>query len=475
MTRGITSVGVYLPRRRLARHAIAEALAWRSQTVGGRGERAYGNWDEDALTMAVEAGRDALGAQQTVAGVTFASTTHPFLDRSNAGLVAEALGLPARVSTQDTAGSQRAGTSALRALLEGHAPATLLVAADRRATRPGSVQELHYGDGAAALVVGEQADLAEYLGGYSENIDFVDHYRQAGEMHDYALEERWIRTEAWGPFVRRAVAALLAQTQVPAVAITRVVLPAPRDTAEPLLRALGLTNATLVDGLHDRVGDTGVAHPLLMLAGALEIAAPGELILVIGFGQGIDALLLRVRERATAHRAGRGLAGALAAGLTDQAYVRFLSHGGALTLDWGMRAERDARTAHSVHYRKRAALNGFTGGRCTACGTVQFPPAPACVNPDCRAFAPQTPVRLTDVPATVKTYTEDWLAFTPAPPLVYGNVAFEGGGNAFMEFADVDPGEVAVGAALVFVFRIKDVDHARGFHRYFWKATLRRT
>jgi len=25
------------------------------------------------------------------------------------------------------------------------------------------------------------------------------------------------------------------------------------------------------------------------------------------------------------------------------------------------------------------------------------------------------------------------------------------------------------------VFRIKDVDHARGFHRYFWKATLRRT
>ncbi len=459
----------------MSRRAISEALAWRLQSVGGRGERAYGNWDEDALTMAVEAGRAALGGREAVAGVTFASTTHPFLDRSNSGLVAEALALPAQVTTQDAAGSQRAGTSALMALLEGTAPSTLLVAADRRATQPGSVQELNYGDGAAAVVVDGQAELAEYLGGYSENIDFVDHYRQAGERHDYALEDRWVRTEAWGPFVRRAVAALLAKTSVAAPAITRVVLTAPRATAEPLIRTLGLTNATLVDGLHDRVGDTGVAHPLLMLAGALDEAMPGEVILVIGFGQGIDALLLRVSDSAPQRRTGRVLSGALARGLTDHAYVRFLSHGGALALDWGMRAERDMRTAHSVHYRKRAALNGFVGGRCTACDTVQFPAAPACVNPECRAFAPQTPIRLVDLPATVKTYTEDWLAFTPSPPLVYGNVAFEGGGNAFIEFADVDPGEVSVGAAVMFVFRIKDIDHARGFHRYFWKATLRRS
>ena len=216
MTRGISSIAVYVPRRRLSRRAISEALAWRLQSVGGRGERAYGNWDEDALTMAVEAGRAALGGREAVAGVTFASTTHPFLDRSNSGLVAEALALPAQVTTQDAAGSQRAGTSALMALLEGTAPSTLLVAADRRATQPGSVQELNYGDGAAAVVVDGQAELAEYLGGYSENIDFVDHYRQAGERHDYALEDRWVRTEAWGPFVRRAVAALLAKTSVAA-------------------------------------------------------------------------------------------------------------------------------------------------------------------------------------------------------------------------------------------------------------------
>lgn len=474
MTRGLSSLGVYLPRRRLARKAIADALAWRTQAVGARGERAYGNWDEDALTMAVEAGRQALLTHAKVSSVVFASTTHPFLDRSNAGLLAEALGLPAALSTQDVGGSQRAATSALRTLLEGQACATLLVASDRRSTKPGSTQESSYGDGAVAAVVGEEANLAEYLGGHSENIDFVDHYRSAGHDHDYALEERWVRTEAWGVFVRRAIEVLLTRIGLAPTDVARVVIAAPRAVADSVLRTAGLSNATLAEGFYDRVGDTGVAHPLLMLAGALDGVSAGEVILLIGFGQGVDALAFRAGVDCRGQPV-TDLATALASGVTDHAYVRFLSHAGALELDWGMRSERDARTAHSAHYRKHIVLNGFTGGRCTVCGTVQFPPAPACVNPECRAFAPQTPIRLVDIPAKAKTYTEDWLAYSPAPPLVYGNVAFDGGGNAFIEFTDVDPGEVSVGAPLRFVFRIKDVDRARGFHRYFWKATLRRS
>ena len=46
--------------------------------------------------------------------------------------------------------------------------------------------------------MGSDAGLAEYLGSFSENVDFVDHYRAAGHEQDYALEERWVRTEAWG-------------------------------------------------------------------------------------------------------------------------------------------------------------------------------------------------------------------------------------------------------------------------------------
>jgi uncharacterized OB-fold protein len=274
--------------------------------------------------------------------------------------------------------------------------------------------------------------------------------------------------------VRRGVTTLLARINVPQDAVTRIIVAAPRSLADSVVRSLALPNAQPVDACLDRIGDCGVAHPLIMLAGVLEQAKPGEVVLVVGFGQGVDVVALRVRASRDATQLG-SLSRALADGVTDHAYVRFLSHNGALQLDTGMRGERDARTAHSAHYRKHSVLNGFQGGRCTACGTVQFPPAPACVNPECRAFAVQTPVRLAEMPARVKTYTEDWLAYSPAPPLVYGNAAFEGGGNAFIEFTDVDPGEVSVGAALRFVFRIKDVDRVRGFQRYFWKATLRRS
>jgi uncharacterized OB-fold protein len=140
-------------------------------------------------------------------------------------------------------------------------------------------------------------------------------------------------------------------------------------------------------------------------------------------------------------------------------------------MDWGLRAERDNRTAQSAYFRRHRDVTGFVGGRCRHCGTVQFPRAGACVNPDCRALDAQDEAPLAGLGGAVKTFTEDWLAFTPSPPLAYGNVVLDGGGNVFIEFCDVEPGELAVGAAVRFVFRIKDLDRLRGTRRYFWKAT----
>jgi uncharacterized OB-fold protein len=136
-----------------------------------------------------------------------------------------------------------------------------------------------------------------------------------------------------------------------------------------------------------------------------------------------------------------------------------------------MRAERDQRTAHSVAYRKRDSVTGFKGGRCERCGTVQFPRSRVCVNPDCRATDTQRPYRLADTRGRVKTFTEDWQAYVARPPYVYGNIEFAEGGNLLMEITDIDSGELKVNDAVRFVFRIKDDDRARGFRRYFWKAT----
>ena len=94
MSAGILGFGAYVPWRRLQRKAVVDAHGWFNSALKsqGKGERAMANWDEDAVTMAVEAARDALTGfdRSGVAGLRVASTTFPFLDRLNAGIVADA-------------------------------------------------------------------------------------------------------------------------------------------------------------------------------------------------------------------------------------------------------------------------------------------------------------------------------------------------------------------------------------------------
>jgi uncharacterized OB-fold protein len=70
----------------------------------------------------------------------------------------------------------------------------------------------------------------------------------------------------------------------------------------------------------------------------------------------------------------------------------------------------------------------------------------------------------------VRSFTEDWLAISANPPLMYGNVGFDDGGVVMMEFTDFEPGRLGVATPVRSVFRIKDRDPKRLFHRYFWKA-----
>src|SRR4029079_19589767 len=99
---------------RLQRDAVAAAHAWYAPGLKGlaKGERSMASWDEDALTMAVEASRDALTDldRARVKRVVMASTTLPFTDRQNAGIAKEALNLPDETGVLDVTGSQRSAT-----------------------------------------------------------------------------------------------------------------------------------------------------------------------------------------------------------------------------------------------------------------------------------------------------------------------------------------------------------------------------
>lgn len=474
MAYGILSVGAYLPRLRLQRKAVAEAHGWFNAGLKalGKGERAMAAWDEDSVTMAVEAARDALDVQDRagIEALRFASTTFPFLDRLNAGIVAEALSLPEGIRASDHAASQRAGTSALLEALLGRTP-TLVVAAEKRPSLAASPFEMTSGDGAAGVLVGEGQPLAILLGYATRTADFVDHYRTLENPTDYQWEERWIRDCGYATIVPPVIKAALAKAGVEPMAISRFIMPSTLNrVGGAMAKAAGLPESSVADILMEGCGDTGAAHPLVLLAHALETARAGEKILLVGFGQGADALVFEVTPANEKARRGLGVSGHLARRREEGHYARFLAINDLMSMERGMRAEADRQTAISALWRNRDAVTAFKGGICAQCGTRQFPKTRICVNPNCNAVDTQEPEPFADKTGTVQSYTADRLTYSPDPPACYGMISFAEGGRWMMDFTDVDEKDLSVGMAMKMMFRIKDFDPQRGFRRYFWKA-----
>ena len=474
---GITGYGAYIPRLRMERAAIAAAHQWMAPGLraAARGQRAFCAWDEDSVTMAVEAGRDVLAgaATERIGKLVFASTRMPFADLLNASLVSGALGLPPVLRAQDVGQSQRAGTSALLAALTDTSGPALVVASDRPRGKPASVQEIGFGAGAAAFTLGAEAVIATLPGASSSTSTFVDHFRSSDNRYDYFWEERWIRDEGYLKIVPPTVNAALTQAGVKPSEVSHFILPTTfKGIAATLAKKLGLPDASGDYALDQRCGYTGAAHGLLMLAQVLERAQPGESILLVGFGQGCDALVLRVTDAIAGFKPVRGVSGALADAQSHDAYLRMLSYDEGIELEWGMRAEKVLKTALTEQYRSRDQLAGFVAGKCRKCGTVQFPQMAYCVSPSCHAGRDNfDPIPLIDVGCKVLTYTADWLSYHPSPPLYVGFVQFDNGARVLMETVDVGAAGLDVGTPLRVVHRIKDVDKARGYPRYFWKTT----
>lgn len=477
---GIVGFGGYVPRLRLSRKAVVEANAWFAPQFAGkaRGTRSMANWDEDSITMAVAAARDCLGAgedRSRVAALFLASSTLPFAERQNAGIVREALTLGRNIEVMDITGSQRSALSALgEALLRAKADAgeTLVLAADNRKTRAASAAELDFGDGAAAVLIGRDQVLAEYLGSATVSVDFVDHFRLAGEDIDYAWEERWIRDEGVGKLVPEAIAGALKNAGVAAGEIDHFIFPTSLQKMDvQLAKKCGIRETAVVDGLLAQVGDTGVPHALLLLAGILEGAQAGQTILLTQFGNGAQAFVFRVTAAIGSFRPRTGVSGWLRRGVEETSYTKFLSFKEQLRLERGMRGEQDKKTALTTLYRHREAILGLVAGRCEKTGEVHFPPSRLSYTPGQPALDTQQPYKLAERRGEVLSWSAEYLSFNMAPPHYYGQIDFEGGGRILMEFTDIARGDVESGTPMEMVFRIKDVDELRGFNRYFWKAT----
>lgn len=476
MSVGILGIGSYVPIRRLQRQAVVSAIDWFSPALSAmaHGERAMAGWDEDSITMAVEAARDCLidRDRSDIARVLLASTSLPFADRLNAGVVKEALSLPDAVGAGDLTGSQRAGTSALISALESAATAgpILCLASERRLALAGSAAELINGDAAAAVLVGPGPGIAQLLSYHSTTVDFVDHYRASDREHDYDWESRWVRDEGYARLLPEAIGQALDKAGLSAVAVDHLALALPLPGIEnAIAKAVGVRADAIVEPLAGTLGYAGAAHPLLLLDRALGRAAPGEIVLLVSFGQGVDVLLFRASETARSARRGLGIEGWLARRRPETNYLKHLYFTGQLRLEEGMRAELDLKTPPSMLYRDRRTILGLIGGKCRETGVVQYPRSDVSVSLEARMVGTQDDWPLADLPASVVTFTADRLAFSPDPPSCYGMIDFYGGGRVLADMVDLDEEGLAVGARVRMMFRLKRRD-ATGFRHYFWKA-----
>jgi 3-hydroxy-3-methylglutaryl CoA synthase len=265
MAFGITAWGAYIPRLRLERSAIAATHAWMAPSLNGlaKGRRAYCSWDEDVVTMAVEAARHCLGRRNRaeIREIHLASTTAPSADLQSSAIAAVALRLPSSVRAFDVGGSQRAAVSALGMALRRTGEPTLIIGSERPRARPASVQEMQYGAGAAAFLIGGDDVAAEMLGSASMTTLLVDHFRAAGAAHDYFWEERWIRDEGYLKIGADSVRTALKDANVAAGAVTKFIFPSPfKGIAEAIARPVGLPPASIADPLDSNCGFAGTAH-----------------------------------------------------------------------------------------------------------------------------------------------------------------------------------------------------------------------
>ncbi len=468
---GIVTYGSYIPYRRLKRAAIAEVLG----VAAAKGERAVASFDEDSVSMAAEAARDAVrtvGAEK-IRTLLFATSTPPYAEKLNAAIVAAAAQLPVEGRAADLTGSVRAGLSALLqaadAAAGGGAPA-LAVMSDCRLGAPEGRLEQASGDGAAAFVLGAgEGVIAEIVASASFTREFLDTWRMPEERFGHSWEERFALTQAYVPLLGKAIQTAMERAGVAPAALARAILDAPNPRAiEEIARGIKLGPAQLGDTLALTVGQAGAAHPGLMLTAALPALKAGDLVLVAAVADGADALVLRITPAAAKFRPVHSV-GRMIESKGDVSYGNYLKWRQILPTEPPRRPDPE-RPAAPPMMRSEKWKFGLVGSRCTACGTPQLPPQLVCVK--CRTRGKMEPYPFADRTGRIATYAVDRLAYSLNPPTVNAVVDYEGGGRFLCEMTDCEPDRVTIGDEVEMTFR--RLFTADGVHNYFWKARPKR-
>ncbi len=469
---GIISYGAYIPFYRLSRKEIGKAWG----KGGGAGEKAVAGGDEDTITMAVEACYDSLRGMdaEKIDRLYFASTTPPYVEKQSASIVSAALNLRKDINTFDIGHSNRSGTNgftaALDAVASGNGQTALVTASDAQVAPGDSPNELIFGDGAAALVVGDTDVAVSIENTYSITSEFMDAWRLPQDRHSQAWEDRFVRDKGYLRVLPEAVAGFMQKFGKSPKDFDRVVYNAPNGKTHSIAaKKMGFDYKEQVqEPLFANVGDTGAASAMMILVSCLEQAKPGDRILLANYGDGADVFELLVTEQIEKIRDRRGIKGHLESKMELASYGKYLHFRNLM--EWQVDRRPSPRTSLTHYHRESNQLFGLIGQRCGSCGKEQFPRQRICMWCQARMEKPgeYEDVQLGKQKGTLFTFSMDLRAPVPDVPNVLCVVDLEGGARYYGLMTDRNPEKIEIGQTMEFVFR--KINDAQGVRNYFWKV-----
>jgi len=459
---GLRTYGVYIPTYRLQREEIAKFWG----TAYEPGEKAIANFDEDAITMAVEAARDCLdnSDDKSVDVLYFASTSSPYKETTCASFIASALDLPSETCTADFSNSLRAGTQALYAALNivrnDKTKKVLVIASDCRQPAPNSELELNLGDGAVAFLIGESPGIGSFLDEYFYSEPFLEIWKVDEEDYLKTWDQTFTRAEGYKRVLKRGITNALNRFNLSTQQFAQIATyyPSKRELFSTL-GDLGFEKKTqMYSGLIDSVGNTGCAMPLMSLIDALGKVIPGDRVLLCGYGEGCDIFSIVINESVKTN------SGKVAAEkhvlIPYKNYLKFRN----LLKTESPRSESSDLLLPEL-WRNIPQMLSFHASKCNNCGTIHFPIQRICSV--CHSRDNFIEVRLSEKRGKVFTYTVDHLVPSPNPPTIRAVIDCDDARVTCL-MTDCETEDLKIGMPVQMTFRKLEV--TEGVRKYLWKC-----
>ncbi|WP_456320929.1 hydroxymethylglutaryl-CoA synthase [Palaeococcus sp. (in: euryarchaeotes)] len=303
---GIVGYGAYVPMYRIKAEEIGRVWGVNSFPIQ---EKSVNNLDEDAITIGIEAARNALKRAQIdpkeIRALWFGTESKPYAVKPSATVIAEAIGATPDLDAADFEFACKAGTEALQASIgfvgSGMAKYAMAIGADTSQGRPGDHLEFTASAGGAAYIVGEKDSetLAYFEGSYSYVTDTPDFWRRQHE-HYPRHGNRFTGEPAYFHQIISAAKGLMEELNYSPSDFDYAVFHQP-NVKFPLTVAkiLGIPKEKVLPGLLSGIiGNTYSGATLVGISAVLDIAKPGDRILWVSFGSGAgsDAFSLVVQD-----------------------------------------------------------------------------------------------------------------------------------------------------------------------------------